>query len=237
MSHATRRDLPERASSVRKRRSLARRALRWTVPRLFFVGSYALFGSCRMIYVGKEHEDRFLDRGEPILYAGFHQGLLYMPYHFRDRDGVIMVSASRDGDLIADTMARFGLRAARGSSTRGGQAALAAMIEEITRTRCSAGIIVDGPKGPPGIAKMGAITLARATGLPIVPGTWWARRRVQFRSWDETIAPLPFTRMAFAFEEALMVPPDTPTGEMERLRAELTRRLLRTLDLAQAACG
>ena len=222
---------------LRDKHSLRTRFLVWGIPKVFFWLSQALFRSCRLRFVGKEHEDRFLDRGEPILYAGLHQGLLYMPYHFRDRDGVIMVSASRDGDLIADTMARFGLRAARGSSTRGGQTALAAMIEEITRTRCSAGIIVDGPKGPPGIAKMGAITLARATGLPIVPGTWWARRRVQFRSWDETIAPLPFTRMAFAFEEALTVPPETPAEEMERLRAELTRRLLRTRERARSACA
>lgn len=230
-------DAPELASSVRKRRSLAVRLLRWTVPKLFFAVSYLLFGSCRKVFVGKAHEDQFLDRGEPILFAGFHEGMLYLPYHFRDRDGVVMVSASRDGDLIADTMALFGLRAARGSSTRGGRQAQAAMIDEVNAHRCSAGLIVDGPKGPPCIAKAGAIAIARATGLPIVPGNWWARPVVRVGSWDRTLVPLPFARMVFAFEEAMRVPPDATAAEMEALREELTRRLVRARATARAACG
>jgi lysophospholipid acyltransferase (LPLAT)-like uncharacterized protein len=230
-------NLPELPSSIEKRRSLGFRLLRAIAPKLYFVAAYLLFRSCRITFVGKEHEDQFLDRGEPILFAGFHQGLLYLPYHFRDRDGVVMVSASRDGDLIADSMALFGLRAARGSSTRGGVHALAAMIHEIRAHRCSGGIIVDGPKGPPGIAKLGAIVLAKETGLPLVPGNWWATRRILFGSWDRTIMPLPFARMVFAFEEALFVPPDASDEEMEALREELTRRLARALAAAQAHCG
>jgi lysophospholipid acyltransferase (LPLAT)-like uncharacterized protein len=229
-------DAPELSSSIRKRQSLGFRLLRWLVPKLVFVLSYLLFGSCRIVYVGKEHEDRFLDRGLPILFAGFHQGLLFLPYHFRDRDGVVMVSASRDGDLIADTMALFGLRAARGSSTRGGKQAQTVMIDEVNAARCSAGIIVDGPRGPAGVAKLGAIAIARATGLPIVPGNWWATRLVQFRSWDGTIMPLPFSRLVFAIEEALVVPPDATDADMETLREELTRRLVRARATAQAAC-
>jgi lysophospholipid acyltransferase (LPLAT)-like uncharacterized protein len=230
-------ELPELPSSVRKRRSLGFRLLRSIVPKLLFVASYLLFRSCRITFVGKEHEDQFLNRGAPILFAGFHQGLLYLPYHFRDRDGVVMVSASRDGDLIADTMALFGLRAARGSSTRGGTLALTAMIHEIRTHHCSGGIIVDGPKGPPGVAKLGAIVLAKETGLPLVPGNWWATRRILFGSWDRTIMPLPFSRMVFAFEEALFVPRHATDEEMEALREELTRRMARALATAQARCG
>jgi len=209
---------------------------RYLLPRLYAWGSYALFGSCRISYVDKHHEDQFLQRGLPILFAGLHQGLLYFPYHFRDRDGVVMVSASRDGDLIADTMARFGLRAARGSSTRLGQQALAAMITEINERRCSGGIIVDGPRGPAAIAKPGVIALARATGLPIVPGCWWARPSVRFRSWDQTLIPLPFARLVFAFEEPILVPRDGPDDSLA-LSVELTRRLQRARDAARARCG
>lgn len=230
-------DQPERASSVRKRRSLLFRAIRWIVPKSVFVLSYGLFRSCRMTFVGKEHEDQFLRAGEPILFAGFHYGMMYLPYHFRDRDAVVMVSASRDGDLIANTMALFGLRAARGSNTRGGKAALQAMSDEVGRSRCSAGIIADGPKGPEGEAKMGAVELARRTGLPIVPGNWWARHRLTFGSWDRTIVPLPFTRMTFAFEPPIHVAPDATREEMEGIRRELTRRLRRARDRARAHCA
>jgi lysophospholipid acyltransferase (LPLAT)-like uncharacterized protein len=228
-------DAPERQSSIRKRRSLGVRLLRWIVPRLFFVCSYLLFRSCRITYVDKHHEDRFLTRGLPILFAGLHEGMLYLPYHFRDRDGVVMVSASRDGDLIADTMALFGLRAARGSSTRGGRAALDAMADEIHANGCSAGIIVDGPRGPALVAKMGAITLAAATGLPVVPGAWWPSRAFRTPSWDRTMIPLPFSRMVFAFEPPLEVSPDASPATMNALRDELTARLARARETARAA--
>jgi hypothetical protein len=78
--------------------------------------------------VGKEYEDRFVAHGHQIIYAGWHEGIMMLPYHFRDRTGgLVMVSASRDGDLIADTIERFGLRAVRGSSGHDGADALAAM--------------------------------------------------------------------------------------------------------------
>jgi lysophospholipid acyltransferase (LPLAT)-like uncharacterized protein len=229
-------DAPQRSSSIRKRRSRGRRFLRWTVPKVLFALSHGLFGSCRIEYLGKQHEDQFLDQSHPILFAGFHEGLLFLPYHFRDRDGVVMVSASRDGDLIADTMALFGLRAARGSSTRGGRVALDAMTDEINASRCSGGIIVDGPRGPASVAKMGAIRLARDTGLPIVPGNWCASRMLRLRSWDTTLVPLPFCRMVFAFEPSLHVPPDASPADMEDLRQELTNRLLRARETAYANC-
>lgn len=229
-------DHPERASSIRKRQSLRIRLLRWTAPKVLFGTSYALFASCRVSYLGKQHEDQFLHRGQPILFAGLHEGMLLLPYHFRDRDGVVMVSASRDGDLIADTMALFGLRAARGSSTRGGRAALDAMADEINATRCSGGIIVDGPRGPARVAKIGAITLARETGLPIVPGAWCASRVVRLPTWDGTLVPQPFSRLVWAFEPAMHVPPDTPLAAMEVMRLELTDRLVRARATAAAAC-
>jgi hypothetical protein len=216
--------------------SFRTRFLVWGIPKFFYWFSHLLFRSCRITYVGKEHEDQFLRHGAPICFAGDHQGMLYLPFHFRDRDGVIMVSASRDGDLIAHTMARFGLRSARGSSKHGGDAALQGMIDEVNAARCSAGMIVDGPLGPAGIAKRGVILLARETGLPIVPGNWWARPRLQFGSWDRTILPLPFARMVFAFEPALQVPPDADDATVESLREELTRRLARARATARAAC-
>ena len=228
-------DAPERQSSIRKRRSVGVRLQRWIVPRLLFVASYP--SSARVASPTSTSTTRtsFLDRRLPILFAGLHEGLLYLPYHFRDRDGVVMVSASRDGDLIADTMALFGLRAARGSSTRGGRAALDAMASEIKATGCSGGIIVDGPRGPALVAKMGAITLGAATGLPVVPGAWWASRVVRLRSWDATIIPLPFSRMVVAFEPALECRPTRQPAAMETFRRELTARLGRARARARAA--
>ena len=211
-------------------------ALRWLVPRLVSTLSYAIFRTCRIRFIDKEHEDRFVAHGKQIIFAGLHEGMMMLPYHFRDRTGgVVMVSRSKDGDLIADTVDRFGMRAVRGSSGHGGRDALDMMAEALTHDNVSAGVIVDGPRGPALEAKAGAVILARATGLPIVPGTWWARPMTHVKTWDRTIVPLPFSRIVFAFAEPLFVAPDADDAAVEAARAELTRRLGVARALAQAA--
>jgi lysophospholipid acyltransferase (LPLAT)-like uncharacterized protein len=211
---------------------------RWFLPRLVVAISYAIFRTCRIEFVDKRHEDAIRAAGGQLIFAGWHEGMMMLPYHFRDRrDGLVMVSASRDGDIIASTIERFGLQAVRGSSGRGGGEALDAMIDGLRARPVSAGIIVDGPKGPPLVAKTGTIVLARSTGLPIVPGTWWAKPLRRVGSWDRTIVPLPFSRIVFAFGPPLVVAPDATDEEVEVHRQELTRRLLDARKAAQDRLG
>jgi lysophospholipid acyltransferase (LPLAT)-like uncharacterized protein len=213
-------------------------SLRWALPRLVTLLSHAIFRTCRVRFLGKYHEDQFVSAGRQIIFAGLHEGMMMLPYHFRDRaDGVVMVSRSRDGDIIADTVERFGMRAVRGSSGRGGRDALDAMIEALDDGGVSAGVIVDGPRGPALEAKAGALVLARATGLPVVAGTWWARPLLRVRSWDRTIIPLPFSRIVFAFAPALFVGSAASDAALEEARVDLTRRLGTARAEAQAACG
>lgn len=237
-------DAPEVPAAIRYRKSLGFRILKRIVPRLFWAASYLFFGTARVRYLDKRHFDRFLDHGKPIIWACHHQGVLMLPFHLRDpRLGwrIAMVSSSTDGDLIADTMALFGQHAARGSSVRYGKQALDVMIDRLNEGNARGDVpyhglfTVDGPKGPPGVAKLGAITLAKATGLPIVPVNWWARPRIEMGNWDHTLLPVPFGRMAIGYEEPLWVPADATAEEMEALRAELERRLHRALDKAKAA--
>lgn len=233
---------PDEAPAARRSRSgrLLRGplngALRYLLPRLVQLVSYVIFRTSRISFVDREYEDRCLAGGGHIIFAGLHEGMMMLPYHFRDRtDGVVMVSSSRDGDIIADTVERFGMRAVRGSSRHGGRHALDAMIDAVRQGDVSAGVIVDGPRGPARIAKSGALLLARATGLPVVPGTWWARPLLRVGSWDRTIVPLPFSRIVFAFAEPLLVPADADDAGLDAARMELTRRLEQARAKAQAA--
>lgn len=227
-----------RSAGGRILRSRVGSVLRWLLPRLIVGISNVLFRTCRLTYIGKEHENRFLDRGLPIIFAGWHEGIVMLPFHFRDRTrGVVMVSASRDGDIIADTVERFGLTPVRGSGGHGGRAALDAMVDAVQAEGVSAGIIVDGPRGPARVAKVGAVALSRATGLPIVPGTWWAKPFVRFGSWDGTLLPLPFSRIVFAFEESMLVPATADDIALEGFRVELTARLHAARASAQRALG
>jgi hypothetical protein len=112
-----------------------------------------------------------------------------------------LVSRSRDGELVAAVLARLGIASARGSSSRGGAAALKAIVRKL-RDRMDAAFAVDGPKGPARVVRseagnVGAALAARLAGGVVVPmAAASARCHVFARAWDRFELPLPFTRVA-----------------------------------------
>lgn len=108
--------------------------------------------------------------------AFWHAHLLLM-LHARYRKPIaVLISQSKDGELIASTFKYYGVDAARGSSTRGGTAALREMVR-LGRTGTNIVFTPDGPKGPARVAKDGVVYAARATGLPIVPVAFAAKKK------------------------------------------------------------
>jgi lysophospholipid acyltransferase (LPLAT)-like uncharacterized protein len=109
--------------------------------------------------------------------AFWHAHLLLMLHTKWSGPYVVMISRSKDGEYIARVFEHYGVEAARGSSTRGGSAALREMIRA---ARAGKGIVFtpDGPKGPSRIVKEGVVVAAQATGLPIVPIAFAAKKKV-----------------------------------------------------------
>lgn len=128
----------------------------------------ALGWSMRMDSQGHEQVDALSRRGQPIILAFWHAQQLMVPIGNRPAKANVLISQHQDGEIIARIISRFGHRAVRGSSTRGGALALREMIR-LGRSGADLVVTPDGPKGPRQIAKLGVVQLARATGLPIVP--------------------------------------------------------------------
>ncbi|HVP29569.1 MAG TPA: lysophospholipid acyltransferase family protein [Myxococcota bacterium] len=160
-----------------------------------------------------------------VVGALWHEGLLAASYLFRDHDVVVMVSRSRDGDLIDAVLSRLGYaRSARGSSSRGGVGALRAQIELVRGGRSGA-LLCDGPRGPAHVAKPGSVLLAQQAGRPLLAAAIGARPCWRFRSWDRSILPLPFARVVCAFGVPFEVPSEAGREGLahagRRLQAEL----------------
>lgn len=133
------------------------------------------------------------DAGDPIIFTFWHRyQALACAVGSWTRAGV-MVSQSRDGELIARVIRRFGMTPVRGSSSRGGGTALHNLIE-LARSGHSVGITPDGPRGPLGAVQPGVALLARMTRLPAVPFAIDASRRWVGNGWDRFIVPLPLGR-------------------------------------------
>jgi lysophospholipid acyltransferase (LPLAT)-like uncharacterized protein len=138
---------------------------------------------------GAEIVDQLYRSGHRIIIAFWHSRQLMMPLVYRGREAHILISRHQDGELIHRIVARFGFRSVRGSSTRGGAAALRQLIK-LGRSGVDLVVTPDGPQGPRQVAQIGVIQLARATGLPIVPLTFGCSKKKSSRagiaSWSHT---------------------------------------------------
>ena len=128
----------------------------------------ALGRSMRIETRGQEHVDRLNQEGQRVIIAFWHARQLMLPLTYRGTLAHILISQHDDGEIIARIVERFGFRAVRGSSTRGGVEALRELIR-LGRSGVDLVVTPDGPNGPRQVAKMGVIQLARASRLPIIP--------------------------------------------------------------------
>jgi lysophospholipid acyltransferase (LPLAT)-like uncharacterized protein len=149
----------------------------------------ALGRTLRIQTEGGEQVDALYRKGHRLIIAFWHGRQLMMPLTYRGTGAHILISQHRDGELIHRIVSRFGFRSVRGSTTRGGAAALRDLIR-LGRSGSDLVITPDGPKGPRQVAQIGAVHLAQATGLPIVPLTFSCSKKNSSRagigSWSRT---------------------------------------------------
>lgn len=163
----------------------------------------------------------------PRIFAFHHGRQLALFRHARPRPVAVLSSLSRDGTLQAGILRRLGFVVLRGSSSRGGARALAALVRSVRRG-LDAAFAVDGPKGPAGVVKPGVILAARRTGGVVVPIATSARWAIRVRrAWDRYLVPLPFSRVVVLRGEPIEVGPGEDV-EAVRLRLEASLAELAT---------
>ena len=145
---------------------------------------------------GAHHYESLVSTGRYPILALWHGRILPATVYWRDRGVVALTSQNFDGEWIARLMGRFGYRAARGSTSRGGARGLVQLRRELAAGSTVA-FTVDGPRGPARQAQRGAVWLAGATGHPVLPfhieadRSWYARRSSRWR--DGRRPPRPST--------------------------------------------
>lgn len=172
---------------------------------------------------GWENFEKAHEKGVPI-YVFWHNRIFAGTYFFRNRGIVVITSQSFDGEYIARFIRRFGYGAARGSSTRGGVAALVELIR-VMRRGLPAGFTIDGPKGPRYVAKSGACLLAKKTQNPMMPFLVETKKFWEINSWDKLQIPKPFSRARVFIAELIYVAKDASDAELENKRLQLQTTL------------
>ena len=168
-----------------------------------------------------------------VIQPFWHRSIIPATYCFRNRGIAVMTSSSFDGEYIARIIEKFGFRAVRGSSTRGGVRALRGMHREIEAGHGVA-FTIDGPTGPRYVAKPGPVTLARNTQVPIQCFYVAVDRAWVLDSWDALIIPKPFARAYVQVAKIITVPKNSTASELEGCHAAMQAALDRVRDAAEA---
>jgi len=175
-----------------------------------------------------EIDDRAGVIGKPVnenyIGALWHNRLLIFPFvlrrFFSNRRGAALISASRDGELLADAIKRFDFDVVRGSSSRLGARAILQLTDVLASGR-DVVITPDGPRGPAYELGPGIIFLAQKSGAPVVPVNMEYSSYWRLKSWDRFILPRPFSKVRVIIGQSHHVRSTSTPEEFETERLRL----------------
>ncbi len=139
----------------------------------------------------------------------------------------VMISRSRDGEIIAKVCEKWGFKVVRGSKGKKGAAeASLHMINELKNGNSGA-IMVDGPSGPAKVVKDGIVKIAKLSGAPIVPVYWYSVNPtfLKFPTWDSFRLPFLATNLINLYGEPIYVDPNNTDEQDEEVRLKVEKSL------------
>lgn len=169
-------------------------------------------------------------QAERCIYAVWHDSIFSLLYIKTRID--ILISHHSDGELITQTCKFLNFGVIRGSSTRGGTAALMKMVEQAESRHIL--VTPDGPRGPRHVIRPGLVYLASITGLPIVLIGVGYSRAWYLKTWDRMAIPLPWSTTYGVLSERIYVPPGLGHEEMGEMCGRIEERFIKITAMAEA---
>lgn len=197
-----------------------------------------VFKTSKWQWINQEVITTLIKTDTPLIACFWHNRLLMMSMGWTGPHNKMhmLISAHRDGLLIAETMKHFGILTVEGSSSKGGTQALRNLITLLKNGHC-VGITPDGPRGPRFKARGGIIQIAKLSGCPIIPVTYSTKRRKILKSWDRFIFTVPFNEGVFIAADPIYVSSSADQNEMKDALIKLEDTLKQISDDADKLCG
>lgn len=201
------------------------------LARLIYGAVWAVDRTLRYQLQDAEQARRYL-ANHPAIFVIWHNRLalslmVYRRYMRKVAPGrrlAALVSASRDGGMLAQVLELFGVQPIRGSSSRRGAQALLEMTS-MAEQGFDLAVTPDGPRGPRYRLQPGVVGLAAATGFAVIPVSYHLGWKFQTRSWDRFQIPVPFGPVRVFIGEPVFVPREVNEAEREQYRREIEQRL------------
>lgn len=172
--------------------------------------------------------NNYIDYLTGIVTVTWHNRLMFfapiMPKRARIRT-LAVISASRDGQYIADFIAQFGVKSLRGSSSKKGMNALLGAMRTIQSNKIVS-FTPDGPRGPKYQMKTGPIHLASVNHTSVLPISVNASSYWQLKSWDGFQIPRPFCKLTLVLADKIDIPADLDEAGLEFYRQKVEQALM-----------
>jgi hypothetical protein len=200
--------------------------IRWRL--IGFVGKVILWKwakSSRIKILGEENYRDLRRQGKPVIFLVWHGRIFIVPYFFRRRKIMPLISPSKDGEIAARIMSGWGYRILRGSGSHAILKVWTAMKKEL-RSGGEVIIVPDGPRGPDRKIKLGGLKLAQETGAVLVPFTFSTSRKKILKSWDNFLMFYPFSRIVSIYGEPIHIDPGLKGDELEKERQRIEQLMI-----------
>ena len=166
-------------------------------------------------YHGSDFLKKLSQSERPILICVWH-GFFIFPLNFLKNNYIetkIISSTHPDSMILAKVLNDYGFSLIKGSSTRGSKNVIKEMMGALKKSNSILAITNDGPKGPPRIAKGGAIALAQKFNARIVFITGKSNNYIKLKTWDSFIIPKLFSKNDIYINE-IICPSNKPSEEL-----------------------
>jgi lysophospholipid acyltransferase (LPLAT)-like uncharacterized protein len=168
--------------------------------------------------------EKLLNEKQNFVLAFWH-GTMLMPWYLhRNQNFSALISLSKDGGLLANSLNKWGYNVTRGSSHKGGKEALETLLEN-SRNNYSIAITPDGPTGPPRIMKAGAVITAQRSGIPLVLCGIANKNKYTFNSWDKFEVPKFFSKVSIKYSEPIFIDKNIDRDDTSKIIEECNIKL------------
>lgn len=189
----------------------------------------------RWTFIGKDDFEAAAAEGRGVILAFWHGRLLMAPTvrSETERRVFMLISAHRDGEIIANGVRSFGVEFIRGSAAnpkkpeknKDGAPAIIQMAEALKNGHV-VGVTPDGPRGPGEKVNKGVIRLAQMTGALIVPAAYSTSRGKRLSTWDRFLVAAPFSKGVYIAGKPISVPAEKTPEAVESARQSVENALI-----------
>ncbi len=177
---------------------------------------------CKTVKIKRDNfneVDKLITSNQNFVLAFWHGTMLIPWYLHRNLNFSALVSQSKDGSLLANSLVKWGYKVERGSSHKGGKEALNTLLEN-SKNNFSVSITPDGPTGPPRVMKAGAVITAQRSSIPLVLCGVAYKKKYIFSSWDKFEIPKFFSKVVVKYSNPIFIKSELSRDETSKIITE-----------------